>query len=405
MRTNIYIFILCLLLAGKVKLKAQENEFTGARIAVGGSLSTDFNWGEEGSHYFYNGIHPEKRDWFFGVQEANLRSELRFHKNFSFLGRLQLRRMWGNELDEWVLAQAVLRYKSNNNKFRIEFGRFLLPTGTFYQRILPQDRLMVSPPLPYAYYVNISEQLGYASGLKEPGRIIYNGRRDWGSNMSYAYGYGNGLKFHWKIISDTLEVDLAISQSAPIASPNLDRAFRPTLMGRIQYHPLYFWTQGFSFSYGGILDDNEDTRSLENAGSFRQLLLGTDFKTGFNYFEIGGELLASRYQVPVFSDSLQQFIENSAFNNPLWSIGAYADLKVEVPSFPGFYAAYRLGFIHFNRMENRGDRWDDPLRRHSVALAYRINHFLILKSVYSWQTVSNQDRLLDHWRTNLTIHF
>ncbi|MDW3652854.1 MAG: hypothetical protein R8P61_37590 [Bacteroidia bacterium] len=405
MRTNIYIFILCLLFVGKAELKAQENEFKGARIAIGGSLSTDLNWGQEGSHYFYNGIHPEKRDWFLGIQEANLRSEFRFHKNFSFLGRLQLRRMWGNDLNEWVLAQAVLRYKSDNNKFRLELGRFLLPIGNFYQNILPQDRLMVSPPLPYAYYVNISDQLGYASGLQEPGRIIYNGRRDWGSNMSYAYGYGNGLKFHWKIIADTLEVDLAISQAAPIASPKLSRAFRPTLMGRIQYHPIYFWTQGFSFSYGGILDNNDETLLLENAGSFRQLLLGTDFKTGFNYFEIGGEIIASRYRVPVFNDSLNQFTPNSPFTNPLWSLGAYADLKVEVPSFPGFYAAYRLGFIHFNRMENGGSRWDDPLRRHSVALAYRINHFLILKSVYSWQRVSNQDWPLDHWRTNLTIHF
>lgn len=384
---------------------AQNAEKEEPAFALGANLSTGISWAEENSQYFYNGIHPSRRNLNFGIEEFNLLASWRFQKRLSFHSRLQLRRDDLGELKNWALVQAHLRYSSKNARTHIDLGRFIMPIGSFYKRVLPQDRLLIGFPLPYNYFLNVSDQVGYSPALQEPARLILDNRRDWGLAMLYPYGYNNGIKFHTVLKPDTLELDLAITQSAPSTWVTLDRSIRPNIMGRIQYQPTFFWRQGVSFSFGPYLGNNSIGLEVENPNQYRQFLLATDIRLGYSYFEFNAELMASHFSAPVFDSEDQLFISNPAFEPNLWSLGGYMDLKAEAPFWPGLYLAYRWGFLNFNTPEGLLAPWDRAVNRHSIGLGVKINRFLQIRSVYSNQRVKDLNMMLDHWQTFLILSF
>ncbi|MEM6804186.1 MAG: hypothetical protein AAF696_22470 [Bacteroidota bacterium] len=394
------LFYMCFLPQSYFAQNAEDPEPT---FAIGANLSTGLNWAEENSQYFYNGIHPRRRNLTLGVEEFNLLASWRFQKRLSFHSRLQLRRDDLGELKNWALVQAHLRYTSKKGRSHIDIGRFIMPIGSFFRRVLPQDRLLIGFPLPYNFYVNVSDQVGYSPALQEPERLILADQRDWGLPLLYPFGYNNGVKFHSVLKADTLELDLAITQSAPSTWATLDRPIRPNIMGRIQYQPTFFWRQGLSFSYGPYLGNNSIGLEVDKPNQYRQFLIGTDVRLGYSYFEFNAELMASHFSAPLFDNSNQEFIENPGFEPNLWTLGGYMDIKAEAPFWPGLYLAYRWGFLNFNTLENQTSDWDRAVNRHSIGIGIKINRFLQIRSVYSKQVVQDLNMMLDHWQSFLII--
>jgi len=381
---------------------------SSARLSIGGGITTEYAWGESDSDIYYNEISPVRRDGSLFLREANLLGGLQLGNGFSAHTRVQLRRRFGRELRQVRVLQALLRWEREDRKVRVELGRFLSPFGGFSQRPLPQDRDLISAPLPYSYYLNISDRVGYSPDLQGLSVIMVDSIPDWGAPMAYPDGYATGLKAHWSPQPDTLEFTLALTQAAPISQRNRSMPLHPTLIGRVQAQPTYFWQQGLSVSYGGFLQQTSSNALLETLSSYRQFMLGTDVKLGTGYWELKGELMSAWHRVPVFLADSQEFVLRGNQAPWLHALAGYVDVKAEFPFLVGAYAIYRVGWI--SPTDSRvslpgGDSWNSSVQRHTIGLGYQITRFLLFKTAYSWQFAADRAWEFDHWRSSLTLYF
>ncbi len=386
------------------------NGFAQLQLELGGSATIEWVNGADDSHFYYNEVHPEKRDGQLSVRELNLLTGVKFSTQFSVHTRILLRQELGNKLDNFQISQAILKWVSKNNTYQISIGRFINPFGRFYQRLLPRDRLFIINPLPYGYYTNISETVGFSSGLHEPNTLNVGNHRDWGLPISYYEGYTNGIKGRWHFWPDTAFVDVAIVHAAPITSSGISNPIYPTLITRVEIHPFFPWRQGFSFSTGSFLQRAPINSSVTNLSSFRQTLLGTDFSLGYAYFELSGELIHAWFQVPEFDQTSESFIgpANNPNRNTLRSLSGYATLKWEMPFWVGSYLAYRYSGMRFSDtvlLSGEKRAWDDHVYRHSIGWGYQISRFLLIKMVLTAQNVQNKNWELNTFHSSLTIHF
>ncbi len=376
-------------------------------LRLGAGVTSEIAWGEDFASFYYNDLHPDWTNWNPRIREMNGLVVVQPSEQWSFHGRVQLRRKYGRDLDLWKVIQADLRWQSASERWQVDGGRFLSPFGAFYTRALPQDRLFITPPLGYQYYVNISSQVGYSPQLAEPATLRIDGNRDWGAPHAYFGGYATGLKVRHRFEQDSAVWDLALVSGAPnVISQFLSQPVHPTLITRFHWRPTFFWRQGFSGSAGGFMQENTVNDTLASLTNFRQILLGTDWQVGFGYVEVSGEFFYSWYHVPVFNGELNQFQEIDGPQNWLTSWSGYADVRVDLPFLIGAYAGYRLGYLDFGPgLPGSEGAWDQRVWRHTVGLGYQITSFVLLKSFYVHQTVKQTAWDLDQWRTSLTVYF
>lgn len=377
------------------------------KVLATGELSQ----GQTGSHFYYNEIHRDFKDWRIGIREVNFLGDINLNSQLTLKTRLRLQRYKGKELEQLELNRAELEWTHPSDKFSVSAGRILIPFGSFYDQQLPVDQIFVGLPLPYVYYVNVSGEVGYSDALTGSGWFNISGKGDWGLPHLYPGGYNQGINFHWNILSDTVSVDLAVVQSAPITDPSDQSEIRPTIMARLEYNPTYYWTQGISVSHGSFLRSSRNNEVLDNPTQFTQTLLGIDSKLGYTHFELQGELIASWYHLPVFGLTDTAFVRLSnqeIQTENFFSTSGYVSLKGELPFWVGAYLAYRFGFITFGdnpTSDNNSISWDDNTTRHSFGFGYKINRNLFFKSTYIIHNVENRAWELNTWRSSLTIHF
>ena len=76
----------------------------------------------------------------------------------------------------------------------------------------------------------------------------------------------------------------------------------------------------------------------------------------------------------------------------LSSFFAYLDLKYELKFLPGSYVAYRIDHLSFQEASVNNDQpWDNNILRHSVAIGYNINKYLLARMAVSTQDVDNKN--------------
>ncbi|MEL6134763.1 MAG: hypothetical protein AAFR59_15485, partial [Bacteroidota bacterium] len=376
-------------------------------LELGGAVTAEYSHGAGHVAFYWSEV--PRTGGRLSLREVNAQVGLNFHPRLSFRSRILLAQNPLGNLNDLQVAQANLQWRSKSEKLNLYLGRFLQPFGRFYSQPLPQDRVFISRPLTYNYYINISEQVGYTTSLDEPQALIIDGRQDWGAPSGYFYGYGTGIKGKWDIKPDTLSVELALVQSAPISSRSFSNTFHPTLVFRTEFRPGYFWRQGISFSRGGFLQSRPINASLSNLSAFTQTMIGTDVEIAYGHFEIGGELVYSWYRVPFFNDSTQQFVTDANGMNQtlqLQNLSGYVDIKYELPFWVGSYLAYRWEFIAFGEgVQGLGSSWDDNTNRNTLLWGYKITRNLTLKVGYSWQEIDTRDWALGTFRAASTLYF
>jgi hypothetical protein len=164
---------------------------------------------------------------------------------------------------------------------------------------------------------------------------------------------------------------------------------------------------------------NERVRENNPLEQYKQLLIGTDFIFAYLWFELSGEVMYSRWNVPKFADG--QFVRINVRINPgssklqeynLANLGGYVDFKFEPPFFTGSYIAFRaerIAFEPFNDpMTNVRSYWDRGVTRLSVAAGYKLSRNVLLRTTYSDQRTDGNRRLdPDDWtfRTLLIVLF
>ena len=90
------------------------------------------------------------------------------------------------------------------------------------------------------------------------------------------------------------------------------------------------------------------------------------------------------------------------------SLSTYLDLKYEISILPGSYIAYRIDQLTFNKLDSKtNEHWDNNVLRHSIALGYHINKYLLARFGVSTQHVDNKkwDKKQRTFRFILTAHY
>lgn len=382
-------------------------------LLLNGNAEAELFYSGKDSHFFFNGIHKTfANKWQVNVQQLNLLGSVVFSDSWRINTRLQLERKEGLRLNQFRLAQGNIQWNAKEKPLEIKLGRMVNPFGAFNQRQLAPDRLFIDVPLFYGYYVNISDELGLVPDVKfDQTKLVINGAREWGLPNSYYNGYSNGVSLSLELGKKKHVLELAVVNGAPISQVEWSNPIHPGLISRIGLKPVYFWEQGFSFSYGSFLQRNESlNNSLDGLPAYSQVLVGTDWKLGHSFFEWSGEIIYGSYQAPLYIAAQQDFwkINEEVQDMVLDVVNLYTDIKYAPPFLSGSYVAYRFDYLYFSEIDEGYGAvipWDRNVMRNTIGLGYRITDFLLFKSAYSIQNIKDTDWDLFTWRNSLILHF
>lgn len=357
------------------------------QLEFNASASFELSGGGDESHYYYNEIHEDYRGWRAGLAQANLMARWPLASGWQLQGRLLLERDQGQRPEQLSLPQLNLEWAPKESAVRFTLGRFLYPFGAFNGRQLPTERTFIARPLAYSYYINISEKAGFFPGMGDQAKIRADGETQWGSTLLYYGGYASGLKAHWEISPRRAWLDAAIVNGAPNAGPRPGGPLKWGFASRLSARPGFWWKQGLSLAYGTFMERTGINAGLKDLNAFRQALIGTDCQFSFGYFELSGEFIAATYRAPRYQPEEDDFVPGAAH---LKAISGHADIRYSLPFLGGAYLAYRIGGMRFGKIPGEGERWDNNLRRHSLAAGYRVNSFLLVQATVSVQQVEDK---------------
>lgn len=394
-----FILYLCYASNGIAQLSFQWNVLADIEVSKGG----------ENSHFYYNEIDAANKDLRIGLSQLNLIGKALINPQWSINGRLLLERDRGQKLDRFLVPQLNVQWLSKKRKYGLTVGSFTNPFGLFNESALSTDRNFIGLPLAYSYYVNISDKIGFSEDLGDLKKINIDGTIQWGSTHLYYGGYSTGMQFSWNIKPAKVNWKIALVTGAANLQQRFTTPLNFGITSRLKLQATYFWEQGFSVSHGSFLNESTVSTSIEKFQKYRQTLVGTDFKLGFGYLEISGEVIAAFYKVPVYLVGNQEFQLNT-IDKPLQltSIAAYVDTKYELPFIQGSYLSYRLDRLSFEALEDYTvANWDNNIWRHTLAAGYRINQHLLTRFAFSTQQTANKnwDKTQQTFRFVLTAHY
>lgn len=383
---------------------------------VSGELDVEFRMGGRESNFITNEIPNEFRYPHAVINQFNVFFFSELAENWSFNGRVQLD-IWGTgRLNQPRITLAAVTYEPSM-RFSLSAGRMISPFGLYARRQLLSQNLFAAAPLMYGYFINISERRGFWPIAGNTG-IYEDGSSDVGVTTAYFGAYVTGASFNWILVPNRLNMEVAVTNAALASTlPNTNLA-NAAIVGRIGVQPAMWWQQGVSVSYGSFMNvDSVNARARENnpLERYRQLLLGTDFIFAYLWFELSGEVMYSRWNVPKFVDG--QFVRINPGSSrlqeyTLTNLGGYVDLKIEPPFLTGSYLSFRaerIAFEPFNDpITNARTEWDRGVTRLSIAAGYKLSRNVLLRTTYSDQRTDGDRRLdPDDWtfRTLLIVLF
>ena len=371
-----------------------------AQISIGWNAwaNVELSKGDVDSHFFYNQIHSDYKDWRLGVNELNLMAGIELSSTISLNIRGQLARDRGAALNLFQLPLANLQITPKDSTWSFKIGRFVSPFGRFAEQQHPQDQLFINFPLSFSYYLNVAPQLGYAAMMGEQ-KFSLDSSVVWGSPMLYYWVYSNGLRVDKELANGYGRWTIALTNGTPNWDHQPFSFSNFALIAQIKLQPKYFWEQQFSLSYGSF----NQASSLMPDLPLRQLLLGTDFVLGYGFWEFSGEAIWGQYRVPEYFPENQNFSDQA---QTLYHSTFAVNVKYEPPFLSGAYLASGLEyFAFFDAPDNQG-QWDNNVIRLNLAAGYKITDFLLFRLNYLTQRVENNTMWRqDTWRAMLTVYY
>ncbi|NNF20634.1 MAG: hypothetical protein HKN67_01735, partial [Saprospiraceae bacterium] len=252
-------------------------------------------------------------------------------------------------------------------------------------------------------------KIGFVPDMGDVVKIPIDEEVQWGASNLYYGGYSGGLMFSWNIKPSKINWKVAIVNGASNQRNQFSNPIHWGIISRLKLQPKYFWEQGFSLSHGSFMQESGVSGQLENLRAYTQTLIGTDFKLGSGFFEFSGEVIGAFYRVPQFESETLTF-ETETEDDPLQlsSYSAYLDIKYELPMLQGSYVAYRIDHLGFGKLENEtAQNWDNNVLRHSFAIGYHLNRYVLARMAVSTQDVENKtwNKTQRTFRFVLTAHY
>jgi hypothetical protein len=174
-----------------------------------------------------------------------------------------------------------------------------------------------------------------------------------------SYATGASLEAGAGAFDAVVEVKNAALSSRPDTWDALGESYpdRPTVTGRIAWHPSASWTVGGSLSRGPYLQD--DARATLPAGAsiddFDQSTVGLDLTYELHRVQVWSELVRARFEVPTVGE--------------VEALSGFVELRYK--AMPRVWLAARWNQAWFERTPGLRESWDRDLRRIDLGLGYR----------------------------------
>jgi hypothetical protein len=275
-------------------------------------------------------------------------------------------------LDEYSLTWTPL----DSPVINVRAGKFATVFGNWVPRHLAWDNPFITAPVPYENVAGIADHnapLSKEAFLTR--KTIPDKKREW-LPLIWGPEYAHGASVFGRIeqFDYAFEIKSASLSSRPYAwdARHVDWD-APTVTGRLGYRPNASWNIGTSYSSGAYMlaDPNGTLPRGTDRGDFRQDTLGFDASYAHHHFELWGELMLSRFEVPRVGDAD--------------TLAYYLEAKYKITE--SLFVALRWNQQFFDDVsDGRGGsaEWDRDLFRADFAVGYRFNRWLETKLQYSY---------------------
>lgn len=275
-------------------------------------------------------------------------------------------------LDEYSLTWTPL----DSPLINVRVGKFATVFGNWVPRHLAWDNPFITAPVPYENVMGIADHNAPLSkGAFLTRKTIPDKKREW-LPLIWGPEYAHGASVFGRIeqFDYAFEIKSASLSSRPYAwdARHVDWD-APTVTGRLGYRPNASWNLGTSYSSGAYMlaDPNGTLPHGTDRGDFRQDTLGFDASYAHRHFELWGELMLSRFEVPRVGDAD--------------TLAYYLEAKYKITE--SLFVALRWNQQFFDEVSDGRDGsadWDRDLFRADLAVGYRFNRWLQTKLQYSY---------------------
>jgi len=275
-------------------------------------------------------------------------------------------------LDEYALTWTPL----DEPVINVRVGKFATVFGNWVPRHLSWDNPFITAPVPYENVFGIADHIAPPSkGAFLTRKTVPDKKREW-LPLIWGPEYAHGASVLGRIedFDYAFEIKSASISSRPYAWDARHVEWdAPTVTGRLGYRPDASWNLGASFSTGAyMLADPHDTLPRgTDRGDYRQDTLGFDASYAHHHFELWGELMLSRFEVPRVGDA--------------GTVAYYLEAKYKITE--SLFVAARWNQQFFDEVsDGRGGEaaWDRDLFRADFSVGYRFNRSLESKLQYSY---------------------
>ncbi len=313
---------------------------------------------------------------------VQMRTDRGFDPGFALDGQTRL--------DEYFVEWKPLESDALN--FRA--GKFATAFGAWTPRRLSWDNPFVTAPAAYTDMLPITDRMaaplaGFAKRRNAP-----ENRSTW-VPILWGPSYASGVSIfgRTKHLDYALEVKNAAVSSRPGAWDTAQNGWdSTTYTGRLGWRPAPEWNFGTSFSHGPyMLEESQPT--LPAGRSYRdydQTTIGVDAGYSHGHWQLWGELMTSRFEVP----NVGGVRVVSGFIEAKRRLGAAT------------WLAARWNQSWFGDIPGTSREWDRDGWRLDLALGHRLSRNMQAKLQYSLAERTGRDQEGDHMlAAQVTVRF
>lgn len=295
----------------------------------------------------------------------SLHAELRADRGFD----PGLERRGDVRFDEYYIQAHLL----DAWRVQVRLGKFATAFGSWVERHKAWDNPLITAPALYEDMVTITDQAA------PEGLAAFAARRDVPENKAGwlpivwgpSYATGASISAGTATLDVVVEIKNSSLSSRPTAWDVVRGGFetRPTVTGRVAYHPSAVWALGASFSQGPYLQDEaRPTLPLgARVNDFDQTTLGLDLTYELHRLQFWSELARTRFDVPRVGE--------------VEATSGFVEMRYKFA--PQFWLAGRLNRSWFDDAPGLDRSWDRDLTRLDLALGYRYSSHVQAKLEYS----------------------
>ena len=283
---------------------------------------------------------------------------------------------------ELRLDEYLIRYSPfDEGQLHFQVGKFATFFGDYVPRHLSWDNPFVTGPLVYENITNVAD----VRTSNSPSDFLNRRYRALGDNKKlwvpaiWGPVYNSGIAMFGTL--ESFDYAVEFKNSALSSRPHdwswTSRGWEdPSYAARIAYSPSAAWYVGTSAAYGAYLNEDLVIPGGADPGDFDQLTWGMDAGYIHGHWQLRGEAVATRFEIPNVGN--------------VEILGYHVEARRKWNA--RLFTAVRWNQQFFDEiLDNAGQpmRWDSNAWRTDVAAGYRIHSHVQLKFQYSYLHQNN----------------